>query len=243
MSESQNPELPILASRDLIETAIAENGTLILSAPPGTGKSTQVPRFLLNRPGQVVVLQPRRIAARALAARISEEMGEPLGKTVGYQVRFENVSGPETRLLFQTYGTFRQRILRDPDLTGVQAVILDEFHERAWEADLALLWCRELQRQRRADLRLIVMSATLDAGGLEKYLPAAAKVSVEGIAYPVEVRHQPARAQEYLSQQVLRSLKSLTNNGWSGSALVFLPGAGEIRQAAEQLTIGILLPD
>ncbi len=235
MPEDQREELPVLAARGRIEAALAESGSLILSAPPGTGKSTQVPRFLLDKPGQVLVLQPRRIAARALAARIAEEMGEPLGKTAGYQVRFENVSGPETRLLFQTYGTFRQRILRDPDLTGVQAVVLDEFHERAWEADLALLWCKELRRQRRTDLRLIVMSATLDASGLGSYLPNAVQVSVEGKAFPVEIRHQPARLQEYLPQQVLRALKSLGNSGWSGSALVFLPGAGEIRQVSEAL--------
>jgi len=215
---------------------MAASGSLILSAPPGTGKSTQVPRFLLDRPGQVLILQPRRIAARALAARIAEEIGEPLGKTVGYQVRFENVSGPETRLLFQTYGTFRQRILRDPDLSGVQAVVLDEYHERAWEADLALLWCRELRRRRRPDLRLIVMSATLNAGELETYLPEAGRVGLQGKVFPVEIRHQPPRMQEYLPQQILRAIKSLVQSGWSGSALVFLPGAGEIRQAAE--TIG-----
>ena len=240
MSDIQKEELlPVLAARERIEAAIAASGSLILSAPPGTGKSTQVPRFLidpkLNQPGQVLVLQPRRIAARALAARMADEIGEPLGKTVGYQVRFENVSGPETRLLFQTYGTFRQRILRDPDLSGVQAVVLDEFHERAWEADLALLWCRELRRQRRPDLRLVVMSATLDADGLATYLPDAAQVSVEGRAFPVEIRHQPARQNEFLPQQVLRALKSLGHAGWSGSALVFLPGAGEIRQAMDQL--------
>ncbi len=231
----QEEMLPVLAARARIESAMAESGSLILSAPPGTGKSTQVPRFLLDRPGQILILQPRRIAARALAGRIAEEMGEPLGKTTGYQVRFENVSGPETRLLFQTYGTFRQRVLRDPDLRGVQAVVLDEFHERAWEADLALLWCRELRLRRRPDLRLIVMSATLDSEELKTYLPGAAQVSVEGRAFPVEIRHQPPRLQEFLPQQVLRALKSLVNSGWQGSALVFLPGAGEIRQAADAI--------
>ena len=186
----RDESLPVVVAREQILSALAKTGSLILSAPPGTGKSTQVPRFLLDLPGRVLILQPRRIAARALAARIAEEMGEPLGKTVGYQVRFENVSGPETRLLFQTYGTFRQRILHDPELKDVQAVVLDEFHERAWEADLALLWCRELRR-RNSGLRLVVMSATLDAGELNGYLPDAARVSVEGKDFPVEIRHQP----------------------------------------------------
>ncbi len=226
--------LPVSAAREHIEAALAESGALILSAPPGTGKSTQVPRFLLDRPGQVSILQPRRIAARALAARVAEEMEEPLGKIAGYQVRFENASGPETRLLFQTYGTFRQRLLREPDLPGVQAVVLDEFHERAWEADFILLGCRELRR-RRPDLRLIVMSATLDSGELAVYLPEAARISVEGRLFPVDIRHQTPRLHETLPQQILRALKSLSAGGWSGSALVFLPGGGEIRWVGEHI--------
>ncbi|MCD6024951.1 MAG: ATP-dependent helicase [Fibrobacteria bacterium] len=229
--------LPVLAARPAILAALEKTGALVLSAPPGTGKSTQVPRFLLqdkgSASGQILVLQPRRIAARALAARIADEMGEPLGKTVGYQVRFESVAGPDTRILFQTYGTFRQRLMRDPELRGVHTVILDEFHERAWEADLALLWCRALG-ERRPDLRLVVMSATLDETGLAGYLPRAETVKVEGRAYPVEILHQPPRLNEPLPAQVLRALKDV-HARQAGSVLVFLPGAGEIKWCGDAL--------
>ncbi len=226
--------LPVSSSRSEILSALEATGALILSAPPGTGKSTQVPRWLLRDEGQVLVLQPRRIAARALAARVAEEHGDSLGKTIGYQVRFESAQGPETRVLFQTYGTFRQRLARDSELRGVHTVILDEFHERAWEADLALLWCRHLRASARPDLRVVVMSATLDEQGLAGYLPDARKVEVQGRAYPVEIRHQPPRLSEPLPQQVLRALKELQATQ-SGSVLVFLPGAGEIKWCGDHV--------
>ena len=238
MPTPEKSPLPILAVRTPIIAALESKGVLILSAPPGTGKSTQVPQFLLGEggrdKGQILVLQPRRIAARALAARIADEIGEPLGKTVGYQVRFESLSGPDTRILFQTYGTFRQRLMRDPELRGVHTVILDEFHERAWEADLALLWCREIRKTLRPDLRLVVMSATLDETGLAGYLPAAETIKVEGRAFPVEIFHQPPRLNELLPQQVLRALKDI-HTRQAGSVLVFLPGAGEIRWCGDAL--------
>lgn len=223
--------LPVTAARADILAALESSGALILSAPPGTGKSTQVPRWLLREgadAGQVIVLQPRRIAARALAARVAEEHGSALGETIGYQVRFESAAGPNTRVLFMTYGMFRQRLARDPALKGVHSVVLDEFHERAWEADLCLLWCRRLRVSTRPDLRLVVMSATLDGEGLAAYLPDARTVTVEGRAFPVTVEHQPPRLNEPLPQQVLRALKAMQNLQ-AGSTLVFLPGAGEIK--------------
>src|SRR5690606_27138666 len=228
------PALPVSTRRAEILAALAETGALILSAPPGTGKSTQVPRWLMKDAGQALVLQPRRIAARALAARVAEENGDALGRTIGYQVRFEGASGPGTRVLFQTYGTFRQRLARDPSLQDVHTVILDEFHERAWEADLALLWCRHLRATTRPDLRLVVMSATLDEQGLSGYLPDARKVEVQGRSFPVEIRHQPPRLGETLPQQVLRALKELQATQ-SGSVLVFLPGAGEIKWCGDTI--------
>jgi ATP-dependent helicase HrpB len=236
------PFLPVLAARDAIVRAVEKTGALILSAPPGTGKSTQVPQFLMKgnarEHGQLLVLQPRRIAARALAARIAEEIGDPLGKTVGYQVRFESQAGPDTQILFQTYGMFRQRLMRDPELRGVHTVILDEFHERAWEADLALAWLRDLRSRPagkgRPDLRLVVMSATLDETGLGGYLPDAETVKVEGRAFPVEIFHQPPRLNELLPQQVLRAVKDV-NARQSGSILVFLPGGGEIKWCGDAL--------
>ncbi len=230
-------QLPVTASRTEIIAALEATGALILSAPPGTGKSTQVPQWLLREgegAGQVIVLQPRRIAARALAARVADEQGSVLGQTIGYQVRFESASGPNTRVLFMTYGMFRQRLARDPSLKGVHSVVLDEFHERAWEADLCLLWCRHLRTGARPDLRLVVMSATLDGEGLAAYLPDARTVTVEGRAYPVTIEHQPPRLNELLPQQVLRALK-LLQNVQSGSTLIFLPGAGEIKWCGDAI--------
>ncbi len=232
--------LPVTAARGEILAALegtGATGALILSAPPGTGKSTQVPRWLLREgadTGQVIVLQPRRIAARALAARVAEEYGSALGETIGYQVRFESAAGPNTRVLFMTYGMFRQRLARDPSLKGVHSVILDEFHERAWEADLCLLWCRHLRASARPDLRLVVMSATLDGEGLAAYLPDARTVTVEGRAYPVTIEHQPPRLNELLPQQVLRALKAMQKLQ-AGSTLVFLPGAGEIKWCGDAI--------
>jgi len=220
--------LPVTSARAGILAALESHGALILSAPPGTGKSTQVPQWLLRDEGQVIVLQPRRIAARALAARVAEEHGSALGEAIGYQVRFESAHGPQTRVLFMTYGMFRQRLARDPSLKGVHSVVLDEFHERAWEADLCLLWCRHLRATSRPDLRLVVMSATLDGEGLAVYLPDARTVTVEGRAFPVSIEHQPPRLNELLPQQVLRALKAMQNLQ-AGSTLVFLPGAGEIK--------------
>ncbi len=231
------PSLPVSAARADILSALEASGALILSAPPGTGKSTQVPRWLLREgadAGQVIVLQPRRIAARALAARVAEEHGSALGETIGYQVRFESAAGPNTRVLFMTYGMFRQRLSRDPDLKGIHSVILDEFHERAWEADLCLLWCRHLRASPRPDLRLVVMSATLDGEGLASYLPDARTVTVEGRAFPVAIEHQPPRLNELLPQQVLRALKTL-QGVQAGSTLVFLPGAGEIKWCGDAI--------
>src|SRR5690606_11430872 len=125
------------AVREAFVAALESRGQVVLAAPPGTGKSTQAPKFCLERPGQIWVLQPRRVAARSLAQRVARELNEPLGQTVGYQVRFEAQTGSDTRIHFLTYGIFRQRMLRQPTLPGVGTVLLDEFHERSLEADLA----------------------------------------------------------------------------------------------------------
>ncbi len=248
--------LPVTAHRDAIVAALAK-GPLILGAPPGTGKSTQVPRFLLDVPGRILVLQPRRIAARNLAMRVAEEMGEAVGGTVGFQVRFEGRSGDATRILFQTYGVFFQQLLSDPFLRGVGAVVLDEFHERTLEADATLAWLKALRATARPDLRLVVMSATLDTESLESYLsPASAEgaagtadarsgaagadgsarvLRIPGKAYPVEVLHQAPSTHEPLGNQALRALKRLLGQGLPGSVLVFMPGQGEIRRVLEAL--------
>ena len=227
------PALPIMAHRDAIASAVARAGALILCAPPGTGKSTQVPRFLLDRPGRILVLQPRRIAARNLALRVAEELGEPVGNTVGYQVRFEGKSGQATRILYQTYGVFFQQLLGDPLLEGIGTVLLDEFHERTLEADATLAWIKRVRAEARPDLALVVMSATLELEGLKAYMADAPVIEVDAETFPVEISHQPAVNQEPLSQQALRALKRLLSQGMSGSALVFMPGQGEIRRTLE----------
>ena len=153
--------------------------SLVIEAPPGAGKTTRVPPAILaaglSGRGEVVVLEPRRLAARLAARRVAEELGERVGETVGYQVRFEEVAGPRTRLRFVTEGLLTRRLLADPALAGVGAVVLDEFHERHLQGDLALALLRRLQRTARPDLKLVAMSATLDAGPVARFLGAASR--------------------------------------------------------------------
>ncbi|MDX2180878.1 MAG: ATP-dependent helicase C-terminal domain-containing protein [Bryobacteraceae bacterium] len=210
--------LPIDPLLPKIVESLRRHPTLVLEAPPGAGKTTRVPPALLAFPGEVVVLEPRRIAARMAARRVAEEMGEPLGETVGYQVRFEEAAGPRTRLRFVTEGVLTRRFLRDPELHGVGTVILDEFHERHLDGDLALALLLDLQRTRRPDLRIVAMSATLDAGPIAEHLMAPVLRS-EGLLFPLEIRYQPS------------GLPDLPD---SGHVLYFLPGRREIRDAMAQ---------
>ncbi|MDB5047506.1 MAG: hrpB [Fibrobacteres bacterium] len=225
--------LPILAHRQAIVDAVQKDRVLILCAPPGTGKSTQVPRYLLDRPGKILVLQPRRIAARNLALRVAEEMGEAVGGTVGYQVRFEGKSKEDTRILYQTYGVFFQQLLGDPLLDGIGTVLLDEFHERTLEADATLAWIKRLRAEARPDLAMVVMSATLELEGLKAYLDPAPLIEVAAETFPVEISHQPPMTQEPMHLQALRAFKRLLSQGLSGSVLIFMPGQGEIRRTLE----------
>ncbi len=151
--------LPIDELLPEIATSLRHSPNLVIEAAPGAGKTTRVPPALLSPGAGVLVLEPRRIAARMAARRVAAEMGETVGETVGYQVRFEEVSGPRTRLRFLTEGVLTRRLITDPELRGVGTVVLDEFHERHLETDLALALLRRLQKTRRPDLRLVVMSA------------------------------------------------------------------------------------
>jgi ATP-dependent helicase HrpB len=207
----------------------AEN--LVLEAPPGAGKTTRVPRALLALSGgEVLVLEPRRLAARLAARFVAAECGEAVGGTVGYQVRFEEVAGPRTRLRFLTEGVLTRRLLSDPTLQRVAVVVLDEFHERHLEGDLALALLRRLQRTERPDLRLVVMSATLDAAPVARYLGGARVIRSEGRQYPLEIEYTPHAAAP-LEEQVAAALERLAARGLAGHVLVFLPGAAEIRRA------------
>ena len=177
----------------------------------------------------MVVLEPRRIAARLAARRVAWEVGEPVGGTVGYQIRFEEAISPRTRLRFVTEGVLTRRLLSDPLLKGVAAVVLDEFHERHLESDLALALLKRLQRT-RPDLRIVVMSATLDAGPVAKYLDGCPIVHSEGRLFDLSIKHLPY-SPEPLESQVRNAVELLIEAGHSGDTLVFLPGAAEIRRA------------
>jgi ATP-dependent helicase HrpB len=221
--------LPIDALLPEIAGHLQTAANLVVEAPPGAGKTTRVPRALLDLGvREVLVLEPRRLAARLAARFVAAEMAERLGETVGYQVRFEEVAGPRTRLRFLTEGVLTRRLLSDPLLESVDCVVLDEFHERHLEGDLALALLRRLQCTRRPDLKLVVMSATLDGGPIAAYLGSSRILRSEGRQYPLEIEYTPHSAAP-LEQQVASALEKLARA--SGHILVFLPGAAEIRRA------------
>jgi len=227
--------LPIDA---ILPDVVAARPSLVLEAPPGAGKTTRVPRALLDAgvTGEILVLEPRRIAARMAARRVAEELGEEVGGTVGYQVRFEEVASARTRVRFVTEAMLTRRLLSDPDLAKVGAVLLDEFHERHLHGDVALAWLRRLQRTRRSDLRLIVMSATLDADPAAAFLGCKTLRSM-GRRFDVRIDHLAEGDERPLHLQVASAVRALAlePGGLDGDVLVFLPGAAEIRRAREAL--------
>lgn len=229
--------LPIDSLMPDLVRAAREHRWLVLEAPPGAGKTTRVPIGLLEAGvagnKEIVVLQPRRLATRMAAARVADELGERVGETVGYQVRFEEVASPRTRLRFVTEGVLTRRLLSDPRLEGVGAVVLDEFHERNLAGDLALALLRRLGEASRPDLKLLVMSATLDAAPLASYFGGCPVLRSEGRLFPIALDYLPAAEERPLEQQVLGALKRLVADGLDGDVLVFLPGAAEIRRARE----------
>jgi ATP-dependent helicase HrpB len=222
--------LPIDGSIPAILQALRESNNLAIEAPPGAGKTTRVPPALLDLdPRGVLVLEPRRLAARLAARFVAGEAGESVGQTVGYQVRFEEVAGPRTRLRFVTEGVLTRMLLSNPSLEGLATVVLDEFHERHLEGDLALALLRRLQRTARPDLRVIAMSATLDAAPVARFLVAPV-VRSEGRRYSLDIEYTPHSAAP-LEEQVRAALERLAAST-TGHSLIFLPGATEIRRAA-----------
>jgi ATP-dependent helicase HrpB len=206
---------------------------LVLEAPPGAGKTTRVPPALLRMvKGDVLVLEPRRIAARLAARRVAFEMGEAVGQTVGYQVRFEEAVGPRTRLRFITEGVLTRRLLSDPALKGVDAVVLDEFHERHLESDLALALLKHLQ-QTRPELRIVVMSATLETANVARYLAGCPILQSQGRQFPLSIEHLP-HSPKTLEAQLADALELLLSQQSAGNVLAFLPGAAEIRRAMRE---------
>jgi len=206
----------------------------VLQAPPGAGKTSRVPLALLESlgdHGKILMLEPRRIATRNAALRLAQQLQEPVGQgRIGYRVRLERRISARTRLEVLTGGLFLRQLQEDPALEGVSCVILDEFHERSAEADLALALMRQARELLRPDLRLLLMSATLDGAALCSRLEGAALISSEGRSWPVEVEHQPPRPLERLEQQVVRALEQrwLDRRQPAETALVFLPGRREL---------------
>ncbi len=231
--------LPIDALLPEVISALQAREALVLEAPPGAGKTTRVPPALLEARlsggKEIVVLQPRRLATRLAAARVASERGERLGDTIGYQVRFEDVSSPKTRIRFVTEGLLTRRLVADPLLRDVGLVVLDEFHERHLAGDLALAMLRRLQKGPRPDLKLVVMSATLDAAPIAAWLGDAPSLRSEGRRFDVAIEHLEKEDERPLAEQVLAALKRLIQAGLDGHVLAFLPGASEIRRASEAL--------
>lgn len=230
-----NPEaLPIDSILPEMVESLRRAPDLVIEAPPGAGKTTRVPPALLDAGlaghKEVWVLEPRRLAARLAAGRVADERGERLGETVGYQVRFEEMAGPGTRIRFLTEGVFTRKLLADPQLSKVGIVILDEFHERHLQADLALALLKRLQRDVRPELRIIAMSATLDAAPVARFLVNCPVIRAEGKRFPVEIEHEARHDERALEAQVESAISRLLNEGLDGDVLVFLPGAAEIRR-------------
>ena len=227
--------LPIDSLLPAICDALRSARSLVLEAPPGAGKTTRVPRALLDDgvAGEILVLEPRRLAARMAARRVAEELGEPVGRTVGYKVRFEEAVSAETRVCFVTEGMLTRRLLQDRRLDGVGTVLLDEFHERHLQSDVALALLRRLQTGERPDLRIAVMSATLESTPVAAYLGGAPVIRSEGRLFEVSVEHLPRADDRPLQVVVASTLRRLLDEGLDGDVLVFLPGAQEIRRTME----------
>jgi ATP-dependent helicase HrpB len=233
LPRSFDTPLPIDAVLDDLARTLERNNAAVLVAPPGAGKTTRVPLALLDaawaKGKKIIVLEPRRIAARASAERMAKTLGERAGETVGYRVRFGSKISRATRIEVVTEGIFSRQILDDPELDGVAAVLFDEFHERSLDADLGLALARDAQTGLREDLRLLVMSATLDGARVAELLGDAPVVESEGRAFPVETRYLSRKIDVPLERQMADSIATALRAD-PGSVLAFLPGAAEIRR-------------
>ena len=240
-------DLPIYELRDSLRTAWNTHNRLVLIAPTGSGKTTQVCQMLYEdrmASGQnikrIVVLQPRRVAARSVARRVAEEMGVPVGGLVGYQVRFDEQLSADTRIAFVTEGILLRWLQSDPRLGQVDAVLFDEFHERNLLSDIALAWCKQLQQQSRPDLRLIVMSATLEATPVAAYLAepgdanAVPILESQGRSYPVEMHYQSWDDDSPVWERAARQAVDILQRTETGDVLVFMPGMNEINRTIDE---------
>ncbi len=231
-------DLPILQYRDQIVAGLTDQAMVVLSAPTGSGKSTQVPQFLLDSelcPGEILVLQPRRIAAKMLAYRISQERGGRVGDEIGFQTRFEKAVGSQTRVRFITEGILPRMLMGSPELAGISAVVFDEFHERSITTDIGLSLVRELRNRSRPDLKMVVMSATLESGPVAEFLDGSREISAEGMMYPVDLRYRSPGDTSKPWEKASRAAADLIKETSEGDILVFMPGAYEIRRTVSSL--------
>lgn len=227
--------LPIEAVLPSIAAAVREAGAAVVVAPPGAGKTTRVPPLLRELvQGRIIVLEPRRVAARAAARRMAQELGGEVGGEVGWQVRFDRRAGPDTRILVVTEGVLVRMLQDDPFLEGVGAVVLDEFHERSLDSDLALAMLRRVREEARPELVVVPMSATLEAAPLAAWLGGVPVVESEGRSYPVEIRYLERPDPRPVGERVAAAVRQALREG-EGSVLAFLPGVGEILRVAEAL--------
>ncbi|MFS8148440.1 ATP-dependent helicase HrpB [Rhizobium sp. BR 249] len=232
------PELPVSHVLPAVGAALAERGRAILSAPPGAGKTTLVPLYLLDQAwrgdGKIILLEPRRLAARAAASRMASLIGEQVGETIGYRMRLDNRISAATRVEVVTEGVFARMILDDPELSGVSAVLFDEFHERSLDADFGLALALDVQSALRDDLRILVMSATLDVERVAALLDHPPVIESLGRSFPIDIRYQDRPGGERIEDAVTRAIIN-AHADEDGSMLAFLPGQAEITRTVERL--------
>ncbi|WP_426125852.1 ATP-dependent helicase HrpB [Pararhizobium sp. PWRC1-1] len=233
------PDLPVKAILPVLGEALAQAPAVVLSAPPGAGKTTLVPLFLLDQPwrgdGRIILLEPRRLAARAAAGRMASLLGESVGDTVGYRMRLDSRISARTRIEVVTEGVFARMLLDDPELPGIAAVLFDEFHERSLDADFGLALALDVQQALRDDLKLIVMSATLDVERVAELLGGAPVIESQGRSFQVDVRYRERASTERVEDAVTRAIVE-AHREETGSILAFLPGQAEITRTVERLS-------
>lgn len=232
------PQLPVTEALPRLLNALRAGSSAVLVAPPGAGKTTLVPLALLDEAwrgdGRILLLEPRRLAARASARRMAELLGEEPGGTVGYAMRMESKVGPKTRILVVTEGVLARMILDDPELSGISAILFDEFHERSLDGDFGLALALDVKGALRPDLRLLVMSATIDGARVSRLMGDTPVITSDGRSFPVDIRHEDRGPDEKIEDAMARAIRG-TIAAEEGSILAFLPGQREIERTAERL--------